>query len=60
MAMIGGSIMGKYIVVGNFKRARKDHDGETQECNTYEEALKVKEEWQKSNKYREVVIDKWQ
>ena len=52
--------MSKYIVVGNLKRARKDHDGETQECNTYEEALKVKEEWQKSNKYREVVIDKWQ
>ena len=50
--------MGKYIVIGNIKRARKDYDGETQNCETYEEALKVKEEWKRSNKYKEVFIEK--
>ena len=50
--------MSKYVVVGNLKRARKDCDGETQNCETYEEALKVKEEWKRSNKYKEVFIEK--
>ena len=51
--------MAEYIVIGKLKRAKANYDGETQECETYEEALKVKKEWQKSNKYKEVFIDKW-
>lgn len=51
--------MDKYIVIGNLKRVKSDHDGETQECKTYEEALKIKKEWQKSGKYKEVFVDKW-
>ena len=48
----------KYIVIGNLKRARKDYDGHTQKCKTYEEALKLKEDWNKSNQYKEVFIEK--
>lgn len=50
--------MDKYIVIGNLKRPRKNYDGETQDCKTYEEALKVKEEWEKSKQYKEVFIEK--
>ena len=50
--------MSKYTVIGNLKRARKDYDGETQDCKTYDEALKVKKEWIKSSRYMEVFIEK--
>ena len=50
--------MSKYTVIGNLKRARKDYDGETQDCKTYDEALKVKKEWIKSNRYSEVFVER--
>lgn len=50
--------MSKYTVIGNLKRARKDYDGETQDCKTYDEALKVEKEWIKSNRYREVFVER--
>jgi len=46
----------KYCVVGTFKRKRKDCEGETQDCESYSEALRVKEEWKRSNKYKAVII----
>lgn len=47
-----------YIVVGTFRRAHKDCEGETKDCNTYREALKLKEEWQQNKKYKKVFIIK--
>lgn len=45
-----------YTVVGTFKRSCKDCEGETQDCKSYTEALVVKEEWKRSNKYKAVII----
>lgn len=46
----------KYKVIGDFKRPRKDHNGETQDCENYSEALRVKAEWLRSKKYKDVYI----
>ncbi len=46
----------KYIVVGTFRRAHKDCEGETQVCNSYAEALAVKEEFKNNKKYKKVII----
>lgn len=48
----------KYIVVGTFKRTHKDCEGETQECETYREAVELKKLWQQSKKYKKVCIVK--
>lgn len=48
----------KYTVVGTFRRARKDCEGETQDCENYSAALQVKAEWKKSKKYKRVLIAK--
>lgn len=49
--------MANYVVIGNFRHPHKDCEGETQECETYMEALKVREEWKKERKYKEVYIE---
>lgn len=46
----------KYTVVGNFKQAHKDCEGETLSDLTYDEAIKIKSEWKKNKKYKEVFI----
>ena len=51
--------MKNYVVIGNFRQPHKDCEGETQECETYMEALRVKREWEKERKYKEVYIDTW-
>lgn len=48
----------RYIVVGTFRRVRKDCEGETQDCENFSEALRVKAEWKKSNKYKKILIAK--
>lgn len=48
--------MDKFVVVGTFKKIKKDQEGETQDCKNYKDALKLKEEWKRSNKYKEIFI----
>lgn len=48
----------KFDVVGTFRQAHKDCEGDTQRCNSYDEALKLKEEWKKEKKYKDVFIVK--
>ena len=48
----------RYKVIGDFKRPRKDHNGETQDCENYSEALRVKAEWLRSKKYKDVYIER--
>lgn len=50
--------MENYIVIGYFRQAHKDSEAESQYCETYREALKIKEEWKKERKYKEVNIEK--
>lgn len=50
--------MKKYVVIGNFRQPHKDCEGESQECETYMEALQVRAEWEKEQKYKEVFISK--
>ena len=47
-----------FIVIGTFRRARKDQEGETQNCETYAAAVKLRDEWRKSNRYKQVFIVK--
>lgn len=47
----------RYTVIGYFRQAHKDCEAETQDCETYGEALKLKEEWKKERKYKEVYIE---
>ena len=48
----------RYKVIGDFKRPRKDHNGETQDCESYSEALRVKAEWLRSKRYKDVYIER--
>lgn len=48
----------RYKVIGEFKRPRKDHNGEIQDCESYSEALRVKAEWLRSKKYKDVYIER--
>ena len=49
--------MANYVVIGYFRQPHKDCEAETQECETYMEALKFKDEWKKERKYKEVYIE---
>lgn len=44
----------KYTVVGNFRQLHKDCEGETLSDLSYDEAIKIKSEWEKKKKYKEV------
>ena len=48
----------RYKVIGEFNRLHKDHNGETQDCESYSEALRVKAEWLRSKKYKGVYIER--
>lgn len=48
----------KYTVIGTFRRARRDCEGETQDCESYAAAAALRIEWRKSNKYKKVWIVK--
>lgn len=47
----------KYTVIGYFRQPHKDCEAETQDCETYSEALSLKKEWKKERKYKEVYIE---
>lgn len=49
--------MANYVVIGYFRQPHKDCEAETKECETYMEALKLKDEWKKERKYKEVYIE---
>lgn len=49
--------MANYVVIGYFRQLHKDCEGETQECETYMEALELKAEWKKEQKYKDVYIE---
>lgn len=49
--------MANYVVIGYFRQPHKNYEAETQECETYMEALKLKDEWKKERKYKEVYIE---
>ena len=51
--------MSKYVVFGIFRQCHKDCEGESQDCETYMEARKVREEWKKKRKYKDVFIEPW-
>lgn len=51
--------MANYVVIGIYRQPHKDCDGETQEFKTYMEALKVRDEWKKERKYKDVFIEKY-
>lgn len=55
--LIGGDSMKKYCVIGYFRQAHKDFEAESQFCETYREALQLKEKWIKERKYKEVYIE---
>mgnify|MGYP000148773014 CR=1 FL=1 len=44
----------KYTVVGNFRRVHKNSDGECLTGLTYDEAIRIVNEWKKQKKYKEV------
>lgn len=46
-----------YCVIGIFRQAHKDSEAESQYCDTYMEALQLKEVWKKERKYKEVYIE---
>lgn len=41
----------KYTVVGDFRQPHKDCEGETLIDLSYEEAVKIENEWKKEKKY---------
>lgn len=47
----------KYAVIGYFRQPHKDCEAESQDCDTYSEALALKEEWKKERKYKKVYIE---
>ena len=49
--------MSNYTVVGYFIHPHKDCEAESQDCETYQEALLLKEEWKKLKKYKYVYIE---
>lgn len=48
----------KYMVIGTFRQCRKDCEGEALSDLTYDEAMKVKAEWRKRKRYKDVICIK--
>lgn len=46
------------MVIGTFRQCRKDCEGEALSDLTYDEAMKVKAEWRKRKRYKDVVCIK--
>lgn len=44
----------KYTVVGNFTQPHKDCEGEILSDLSYDEAIRIEDEWKKERKYKEV------
>ena len=49
--------MDKFRVVGVFRQPHKDCEAETQDCESYAEALVLKVKWKKERKYKKVFIE---
>ena len=44
----------KYTVIGDFRQAHKDSEGDCLTVLTYYEAIRIVSEWKKLKKYKEV------
>ena len=48
----------KYIVVGLYRRSRNDCEGFSEKCESLHDAILLRLDWEKSNKYKRVFIMK--
>lgn len=50
----------KYAVTGVLASAHADREAESLILDSYKEALSIKKEWEKEEKYLKVFIDRWE